>query len=240
MWSKVWYESLWYGDRDFATGKMLWPKAEPIQPAEIVGPPSEPHKQVVVNRSAIGPVQETLRIQTPLRARTGGRKHQAPFTSVSFNRRRVGLIPERRSISVGEKTEILERQANKCIYCARKFGSTVWDMNGKTVALSIRFDHFEPYALRQNETSENLVAACGVCNALKSDLVFDSLKATRLWLAREWERRGFQESFPGMQQFKIDLSLVDNGGWTGSGSHLQTVSFARKPMFEARIGGKSV
>jgi hypothetical protein len=107
--SKVWYETLWYGDCDFVTGKMLWPQAEPVQPSEVVRPASEPRKQVVVNRSAIGPVQEKLRIQTPLRARTEGRKHQAPFTSVSFKRSRAGLMPERRSISVGEKAEILER-----------------------------------------------------------------------------------------------------------------------------------
>jgi 5-methylcytosine-specific restriction endonuclease McrA len=200
--------------------------AELIQSSEIVEPPSKSKspKVSVIDRSVAGPVVEKTRVASPQRARSIAER---TYTT-------------RRSVPSSEKSEIIERQNSNCIYCARRFDSVVWDIDGKAVTLLPRFDHFEPYALRQNENPENFVPACCVCNTLKSDRVFDTLKAARLWLAREWERKGLQDSFPGMKRFEIDVSLIDKGGWTGSGSHLQPVSFAQKPMFEATIGGAGV
>jgi hypothetical protein len=187
---------------------ITWPEETP-PPPRVKPNVYRPSKIILINRSASGPVREEQKKLDPLSTR---------------EIREISIPPaHRRSLSEDEKSKIINRQSFKCIYCARKLGSTVWDPEGKPVILSTRFDHFEPFALRSNENPENFVAACGVCNGFKSDKVFDSLKDARTWLAGQWELKGYQDSFPGMRRFQIDLKLLDVGGWTGMGNHLQDI-----------------
>jgi 5-methylcytosine-specific restriction endonuclease McrA len=113
---------------------------------------------------------------------------------------------KRNPLTEREKESLVEAQGQKCIYCARRFGSVVFDRE-KAITLQIRFDHFEPYALRQNNERENLFAACQLCNGFKSDLIFDSLNGARTFLSRKWESAGLSDKFPGAKPFLSDVAM---------------------------------
>ncbi len=238
--AKVWFAELWIGDRKFGTDEILWPRPESYinEPElEVKGPELKirseskvkaPHgdartKPILIDRSATGPVRDESEKLVPRSAR-------------SF---KMPALVQRQKLSEAQKSEILGRQKFRCIYCGRKLGDTVWDSLGKPITLSTCFDHFEPFALRGNENPENFMAACKVCNTLKSDMVFESLKAARMWLVEQWALKGYQDIFPGMTQFRINLNLIDKGGWTGSGSPLQIPVLMRKPVSEtSEIGSQ--
>lgn len=50
--------------------------------------------------------------------------------------------------------------------------------------------------MRQNNSPENIVAACHICNGIKSDHIFDSIAETKTWLQSEWVRRGHLKQSP--------------------------------------------
>lgn len=160
------------GRRSFAMPKVL-SDAEKVEHSErrpAVTAEASPAKvkPCLVNVSHSGPVKESQTTVEPVRGRQ------------SFK-------PARQPIAESLKHSILEKQGRKCIYCARKLGAEVWDVNGKLIILSTRFDHFEPFALRFNDDPKNLFAACKICNEIKSDHVFDSLKECRILARRRME-----------------------------------------------------
>lgn len=63
---------------------------------------------------------------------------------------------------------ILKRQDNKCLYCGTPF-----------IYEAPHFDHFIPLSFLRRSSLENFVAACQLCNNIKSDKVFDSLEDVR-------------------------------------------------------------
>lgn len=114
---------------------------------------------------------------------------------------------KRNPLTAAEKQRKLESQNHNCIYCGRQFGSVVFDRANEAITLQLRWEHFEPFALRQNNCSGNLFAACHVCNDFKSDLLFDSLADARQFLARRWEQEAYQDTFPGLAPFRANLAL---------------------------------
>ena len=95
----------------------------------------------------------------------------------------AGAKRKRPSLSV--RMAILERQAGRCFYCDRMFGTSII-RRGRLRVLEVRWDHFVPFSFIQSRSDENFVAACQICNGFKSNLIFDTPLAARAYLARRW------------------------------------------------------
>lgn len=80
------------------------------------------------------------------------------------------------------KKEILEQQENRCLYCERMFHSWV-HRKKKAIRLTVCWDHFSPYSYSRDNGGDNFVAACQVCNGLKSNKIFETLEEARIYLA---------------------------------------------------------
>jgi 5-methylcytosine-specific restriction endonuclease McrA len=86
----------------------------------------------------------------------------------------------------------LEEQDYRCFYCLRRFGSTVYRKT-RAVKLKHAWDHMLPYAFSQNNSASNFVAACQVCNGLKSAMCFKSLEDAQLFLNNRWVEKGYTD-----------------------------------------------
>jgi 5-methylcytosine-specific restriction endonuclease McrA len=70
-----------------------------------------------------------------------------------------------------------------CAYCLLPFG-TIVRHKGHNITQLPRGDHFAPFALVGQTRTVNLVAACQICNGLKSATLFENIEhAQRVVLA---------------------------------------------------------
>jgi 5-methylcytosine-specific restriction endonuclease McrA len=102
---------------------------------------------------------------------------------------------KRRRPTKADQARILTEQQNRCFYCGNDFGVVAERTgNGKPrlEPLAVRWDHWEPFSHSANNNPDNFVAACQVCNAYKSNLIFDDQDAARLVLLRKWEKNGWR------------------------------------------------
>ena len=93
----------------------------------------------------------------------------------------------RRIPSPAAKQACLIRQDNKCLYCNRTFGSHT-TYNKQLVVIGVEWDHFIPYALLQDNTTTNYVAACQICNGFKGDRCFQTVEEAQIYLQAQWAR----------------------------------------------------
>lgn len=91
-----------------------------------------------------------------------------------------------------ERWAQLEAQDWRCFYCERGFGAKVW-RGSNFIELRVEWDHMVPYSFNQNNGASNFVAACRVCNALKSDRMFQSVDAAKVYLNAAWKEKGYEE-----------------------------------------------
>lgn len=89
-----------------------------------------------------------------------------------------------------EKDRILEEQEYRCFYCSVLLESTRF-RNGKPLMIRVNWDHQLPYAFSQNNTISNFVAACHVCNGIKSDRLFRTVDEAQLYLAQKRKQKGY-------------------------------------------------
>jgi len=101
--------------------------------------------------------------------------------SPEFRRRR----PPRK-----KRDEQLERQNGLCAYCDRVLGSYVF-RGGCPKKLEIEWDHVVPFSYSQNNKNTNFVAACCVCNHLKSSTMYPNMEAARSDLQRRFIAKGY-------------------------------------------------
>lgn len=92
----------------------------------------------------------------------------------------------RRTPTPTERKEILELQQDRCLYCDRLFGTAVIRKE-KLVFLRTNFDHFVPFSYSQNNYAYNFVAACQICNGIKSNLMFKTLEEARVYVRAMWD-----------------------------------------------------
>lgn len=86
--------------------------------------------------------------------------------------------------------KILAGQGDRCFYCEMSLGSVKF-RHGLPVVLKLNWDHSLPYAYSQNNNNENFVAACHVCNGIKSDKVFQTLDEARIYLQDKRKSKGY-------------------------------------------------
>lgn len=97
---------------------------------------------------------------------------------------------ERRLPPLTERRAQLERQEHRCFYCERSFGSRVF-RGTRGATLQVNWDHVIPYAYSQNNSAVNFVAACHICNGIKSSHLFPSLDEAKQYIASKWEEKGY-------------------------------------------------
>jgi 5-methylcytosine-specific restriction endonuclease McrA len=88
------------------------------------------------------------------------------------------------------KNRILEEQEDRCFYCGVWLESTRF-RNGKPFTIKVNWDHQLPYAFSQNNATSNFVAACHVCNGIKSDRLFKTVEEAQLYLAQKRQQKGY-------------------------------------------------
>lgn len=87
---------------------------------------------------------------------------------------------------------ILLEQDDACLYCERRFGTFV-TYRDKIKELRPRWDHFRPYCYDQDSSKENFVAACQLCNGIKSSKHFDTVDKARAWINKTLNPRLAEE-----------------------------------------------
>ena len=109
---------------------------------------------------------------------------------------RAREVSARNPLTLSERKEKVKVQRERCIYCSHKFGSSVFDRHGNEIVVRVRYDHFEPFRLRENNAKENIFAACQICNSMKSDFLFDTLHDVRKYVEQKWREAGYTEERP--------------------------------------------
>lgn len=115
----------------------------------------------------------------------------APATGRAGTIVRKSEAPTGRKLpSLKERARILAEQDNKCLYCGVTIGS-IRIRGTKLVTLRLNWDHSLPYIYSYNNSSSNFVAACHVCNGIKSDKIYDNLEDAKEKLAKIRAGKGY-------------------------------------------------
>jgi len=99
-----------------------------------------------------------------------------------------------------ERKRILLVQGNHCLYCNKEFGTPYYYKN-KHYFTKINWDHLVPFSYSR-ENKSNFVAACNICNHLKSDLIFETVQEVFYYVEHKRKKKGyvFAEDLPNMQE----------------------------------------
>ena len=100
----------------------------------------------------------------------------------------------RRKLTKRQKDRILERDGYVCFYCL-----------GEALVV----DHIVPWSYTFDDHPDNLIASCELCNALASDMVFNTLAAKAEYVAKKRRLRrhnGFHYSKAVCEQCEATFS----------------------------------
>ena len=102
---------------------------------------------------------------------------------------------KRSRISEKLKKRILAQQENRCAYCDE-------NITGRAC-----FDHVVCWSYCGNNDESNLVAACNICNGIKSNLVFNTLEEARNYVIG---KRGARREKDNSTVRLLQVRLPDN------------------------------
>lgn len=112
------------------------------------------------------------------------------FTEIVTEYKQVAYCTDSRFVSKSTKRKILESQGDCCIYCEEPFNSIKYRKD-KEIVLTVEFDHKIPYTMIQDSSKDNIVAACQVCNGIKSDTLYQNLNSARIDLFEKRKQKGY-------------------------------------------------
>lgn len=97
----------------------------------------------------------------------------------------------RKKPSATVKAAILKIQDNKCLYCNKEFG-TYYERYNKISRTKLHFDHLAPFSYTQNNTKYGFVAACHICNSIKSNKVFNTVEEVFHYVNYNRQKKGYK------------------------------------------------
>lgn len=104
--------------------------------------------------------------------------------------------------------EILKSQEHCCFYCFRAFGKTVY-RNSRSIRLQLHWDHINPYVYSLDNRDQNFVAACHVCNGIKSDTIFKGADDARIYITERWKDKGYSDVPPVSIRLHTETALAE-------------------------------
>ncbi len=110
-----------------------------------------------------------------------------------YRTKREGEGEDRRSrIPQSLREEIIRSQGFRCIYCMQRLDGAAFNkFRNKTVALRIHIDHFICWKFSRDNSYENLLAACHICNGIKSDYLFENFLECQDFILHRRAARGW-------------------------------------------------
>ena len=84
-----------------------------------------------------------------------------------------------------EASAILLEYNDACAYCLQEFGSHVI-VNNRHIRLRLSWDHFIPFSWTRDNSLENFLPSCHLCNHWKRARVYNDLTAARKDLRARW------------------------------------------------------
>lgn len=89
-----------------------------------------------------------------------------------------------------ERDLVLSNQDGRCFYCEALFGDEGY-RNNTPIRINMAWDHQVPFAYSQDNHMYNFVAACQVCNGIKSSMIFQTVDEAKVYLALRREEKGY-------------------------------------------------
>lgn len=89
---------------------------------------------------------------------------------------------------------LLESQNYKCFYCGCDLRNS-WYVGGRMKLpkrVTIHYDHLVPWVYSIDDGVQNIVAACSVCNMIKTSRVFPTVEKLREWVLSRREKRNYE------------------------------------------------
>ena len=100
---------------------------------------------------------------------------------------------KRKRPPLNEQKEILARQDSKCLYCDIIFGTPLWRTKTKKIVFTkCCFDHFVPFSYSYNNKKVNFVAACHICNGIKSNKMFNTIQDVSDYVKYHRTKKGYK------------------------------------------------
>lgn len=85
---------------------------------------------------------------------------------------------------------LVSKQSGLCFWCGIPFEELEFSRR-KLAKKKVHLEHLEPFIFAANECRKNLVAACSICNLIKSDLMFDSIYECRKYIKIQRRKKGY-------------------------------------------------
>ncbi len=110
-----------------------------------------------------------------------------------FRSKREGLGEDKRSrIPQSVREQIIKSQGSRCIYCMQRLDGAAFNrIRNKAVALRVHIDHFICWKFSRDNSYDNLLAACHICNGIKSDYLFESFLECQNFILHRRAQRGW-------------------------------------------------
>ena len=99
-------------------------------------------------------------------------------------------LDKREGLSRLAKRRKLIAQEGRCFYCDYSLDGHII-RNGNAIKLRTHWDHFVPFCYSANNSSDNFVAACHVCNSIKSSLFFETADDARIYIETIKKSKGY-------------------------------------------------
>ena len=110
-----------------------------------------------------------------------------------YKRMAQGAINRKRP-SLEAITKMLFSQDQKCIYCNIPFGTSYQHPKlRKFMETKVCCDHFVPFKYSQDNGDLNFVLACGTCNGIKSDKMFNTMEDARAYVESRRKNKGYTQ-----------------------------------------------
>lgn len=145
-----------------------------------------------------------------------GKKNCCLETVSDINYNKIEYISEprrrRKQPPKKEKAFLKETQKNKCIYCGIEIGG-LYKRRSKYIISQPNYDHYVPFSFSFNNKKTNFVLSCNICNAIKSNKMFNTLEEAIKYVEDIRKKKGISnfipnEEVPTMQQ---DVPSNENG-----------------------------
>jgi hypothetical protein len=111
------------------------------------------------------------------------------FSPIKIKKESLPIVKESGGSAKRKSYKIPKPVKGICTYCKNPIGSSILMRGKKEIVLRAEWDHFVPFGFSGSDKTE-YVLSCHICNGIKYDIVFSSLKEAQNFIRKRWDRLG--------------------------------------------------